>query len=105
MKMQPIVQHWDAPYPPGELEIRSRFNSEGLTPYAWSNAPNDVYPAHRHSYHKVIYVVSGSITWILPDLDSEIETFPGDRLDLPAEVVHAAQVGLRGVTCLEAHTK
>jgi hypothetical protein len=28
---------------------------------------------------------------------------PGDRLDLPASVVHAAEVGENGVVCLEAH--
>jgi hypothetical protein len=28
---------------------------------------------------------------------------PGDRLDLPAGVLHAALVGEQGVVCLEAH--
>jgi quercetin dioxygenase-like cupin family protein len=51
----------------------------------------------------VIYVFHGSITWILPESNQEIETFAGDRLDLPRGVVHAARVGAHGVTCLEAH--
>jgi hypothetical protein len=48
-------------------------------------------------------VVRGSITWDLPDLGIEIETGPGDRLDLPGGTVHAADVGADGVTCLEGH--
>jgi quercetin dioxygenase-like cupin family protein len=51
----------------------------------------------------VIYVLRGSITWILPELDKRIETGPGDRMDLPRGTVHAAEVGPQGVTCLEGH--
>jgi Uncharacterized conserved protein, contains double-stranded beta-helix domain len=101
--MQLSIQHWEKPEPPDEHSLREQFRSEGLSPYAWSNAPGDVYSAHSHSYDKVIYVVRGSITWLLPETDQEIETRAGDRLNLPRGVVHAARVGPRGVTCLEAH--
>lgn len=101
--MQPVVQRWDASQPPEEAEIYARFHSEGLVPYAWSNAPDEVYSAHAHDYAKVIYVLRGSITWILPEQDQEFETRQGDRLDLPAGVKHAARVGPEGVSCLEAH--
>jgi quercetin dioxygenase-like cupin family protein len=101
--MQPKVKRWEDPQAPEQKVILARFRAEGLTPYSWSNAPNEVYTAHKHDYHKVIYVASGSITWILPELGQEIETHPGDRLDLPAGSIHAARVGPQGVTCLEAH--
>ena len=97
------ITHWEKTTPPTEAELRGLFQNEGLLPYTWSNQPFDYYPAHDHSYHKVIYVVRGSITWILPDSGREIETHPGDRLDLPAGTAHAARVGSRGVVCLEAH--
>jgi uncharacterized protein YjlB len=97
------LTHWTEDHPPTEGELRQIYRLEGLTPYAWSNGPGDLYPDHSHAYHKVLYVVQGSITWILPDLNQEIETFPGDRLDLPAGTRHAARVGPRGVICLEAH--
>lgn len=96
------VQRWDRPAPPTEEELRALCRQEGLAPYSWSNAPGDLYSAHKHAFHKVIYVVRGSITWLLPDSGEEITTGPGDRLDLPAGVVHAARVGPQGVTCLEA---
>jgi len=77
--------------------------SEGLRPYLWSNDPGDVYDAHSHRYHKVIYVVRGSITFGLPDTGDEAALSTGDRLDLPAGVTHNALVGREGVACLEAH--
>jgi quercetin dioxygenase-like cupin family protein len=89
--------------PPGEKELRNRMVVEGLEPYAWSNSPGDRYSAHRHGYAKVIYVVSGSIEFGLPELDISVELHVGDRLDLPAEMLHNAVVGSDGVKCLEGH--
>jgi uncharacterized protein YjlB len=98
-----LVIRWGNVLPPSEQELREIYHQEGLSPYAWSNEPYDTYPAHSHAYHKVLYIVRGSITWILPQSGQEIETFPGDRLDLPRGTLHAARVGPMGVTCLEAH--
>jgi quercetin dioxygenase-like cupin family protein len=97
------IQRWEKPEPPDERTLREYFRREGLSPYAWSNAPGDTYAAHTHPYDKVIYVVRGSITWVLPQTNQEIETHAGDRLDLPRGTIHAALVGPQGVTCLEAH--
>lgn len=76
---------------------------EGLAPYAWSNGAGDTYAAHMHGYNKVIYVVRGSITFGLPEFGQELRMKAGDRLDLPAGVLHNAQVGSDGVLCLEGH--
>jgi quercetin dioxygenase-like cupin family protein len=101
--MELKITRWNQPVLPTEGELQEIYRQEGLSPYAWSNGPGDVYSAHQHSYHKVLYVVSGSITWSLPELGQVVETFPGDRIDLPRGTLHAARVGSRGVTCLEAH--
>ena len=101
--MEFSVQRWQKPKPPSERELRRIYEQEGLSPYAWSNDPFDTYAAHSHAYYKVLYVVRGSITWILPETGQEIETHPGDRIDLPPGTLHAARVGPQGVTCLEAH--
>jgi quercetin dioxygenase-like cupin family protein len=97
------LTRWIEAHPPTEAELRQIYHQEHLSPYTWSNGPGDVYAAHTHAYHKVLYILHGSITWLLPDLNQEIETFAGDRLDLPAGTRHAARVGSQGVTCLEAH--
>ena len=99
----PLVTPWSAPVNPTESTLRQLCADEGLQPYPWSNGPFDLYPAHMHSYDKVIYVVRGSITFGLPDLKQQVTLQSGDRLDLPAGTVHDATVGPQGVVCLEAH--
>jgi hypothetical protein len=51
----------------------------------------------------VIYVVHGAITFGLPADGRRLVLSAGDRLDLPAGIVHDAIVGPQGVLCLEAH--
>jgi quercetin dioxygenase-like cupin family protein len=97
------ITSWPNTKPPTESAIRQLFDAEGLRPYTWSNGPGDVYSAHNHAYHKVIYVVAGSITFGLPGEGRRVTLNMGDRLDLPAGVVHDAVVGPQGVVCLEAH--
>lgn len=94
---------WAGATAPAERELRAALSAEGLAPYAWGDPACAVYTAHRHSYHKVLYCVSGAIRFDLPDDGEWLELGPGDRLDLPARVLHAAVVGPNGVVCLEAH--
>lgn len=99
----PLVTPWVASVPPNQSTLWRLMSDEGLSPYSWSNGPHDVYSAHSHSYNKVIYVVQGSITFGLPELGQELTLKAGDRLDLPAGIVHDAVLGSQGVICLEAH--
>ena len=99
----PQVTSWKTETPPTHDELWRIMTDEGLSPYAWSNSPFDVYAAHTHGYDKVIYVVSGSITFGLPEHEQNLTLFPGDRLDLPKGTVHDALVGKDGVVCLEGH--
>jgi quercetin dioxygenase-like cupin family protein len=94
---------WSADIQPDKAVLLKIMADERLNPYTWSNGPGDVYSAHNHSYHKVIYVVSGSITFGLPEKGDSVYLQTGDRLDLPAGVVQDAVVGPQGVVCLEAH--
>jgi quercetin dioxygenase-like cupin family protein len=97
------VTKWPGPEAPTERAVRGSLSLENLRPYQWSNGPGDVYAPHCHTYEKVIYVLSGSITFGLVDLHAELHLGPGDRLDLPAGITHDARVGPHGVVCLEAH--
>lgn len=98
-----VVRPWAEATPPSEAEVRRLLEAEGLQPYPWANAPGDVYGIHTHPYHKVIYVVSGSITFDLPEHGQQVTLRPGDRLELPSGIAHSAVVGPQGVVCLEAH--
>ncbi len=102
--MEPVrVRRWQGEHPVNEARLRELLAAENLEAYTWSNGRGDTYGPHDHKYHKVIYVVEGSITFGLPDTGEEILLHAGDRLDLPAGIVHSAVVGPGGVTCLEAH--
>src|SRR5574341_263068 len=93
----PQVKPWGGSAPPTQSTVWRLMADEGLSPYSWSNGPHDVYAAHSHSYDKVIYVVQGSITFSLPELEQKLRLKAGDRLDLPANIVHNAVVGPQGV--------
>jgi len=97
------VKSWTGDAPPNENEVRRLLGEQGLSGYRWSNAPGEVYGAHSHPFHKIIYVLQGSITFILPDAGEQVTLGSGDRLDLPANLVHEAEVGQQGVICFEAH--
>ena len=97
------VVRWDQPVPPTSSELQMQLLKEGLFPYDWSNSPGDIYALHVHDYDKVIVVVRGSITWILPEANQTVEARAGDRIDLPRGTLHAAEVGPEGVACLEGH--
>jgi quercetin dioxygenase-like cupin family protein len=99
------VTRWSQNWLPTEAELRQKMLAHGLQPYGWSNAAGDTYPPHSHPYHKVIFVVEGSITFGLPEEGTAVVLTAGDRLDLPAGMLHDAQVGRQGVACLEAHQR
>ncbi|RIK34021.1 MAG: cupin [Chloroflexi bacterium] len=97
------IARWPQAQPPTENDIQQKIRAENLRGYTWSNGPYDEYSAHTHSFDKVLYVLAGSITWLLPQTNQEIETRAGDRIALPRGTVHAAKVGAQGVVCFEAH--
>ena len=97
------ITPWTDPTPPTESALSDILTREGLDFYAWSNGAYDIYAPHTHNYDKVIYVVRGSITFQLIELGQWHKLNAGDRLNLPAGIVHAAEVGEDGVVCLEAH--
>jgi len=99
------VTPWSDLVTPSESALRRVMEDEGLQPYVWSNGPGDVYAAHSHTYDKVIYVVEGSIVFGLPEDGRKLTLHKGDRLDLPAGIVHDAVVGEQGVVCLEGHSR
>ena len=64
---------------------------DGLDYYRWSDNPRATYSWHTHPHAEVRWVVSGSIKMGLRG-GKEIVLNPGDRLDLPANTEHWAEV-------------
>ena len=97
------VTRWTLSETPRAEKLNALLADEGLRAYRWSNRPGDQYPLHAHTYHKIVYVLAGAITFGLPGCGEHVRLEAGDRLDLPAGVRHDALVGTQGVICLEAH--
>jgi len=77
------------------------FRDEGCSPpRSWGNGPGDTYGWHSHDDHKVLFCLSGEITFHMREGD--VELGPGDRLDVEPGTEHAATVGPNGVECVEA---
>jgi len=85
---------------PSRQEIEATFEQEDLRPHSWGNAPAERYDWHAHTYHKVLYCVSGSIVFHTRDGDLELQA--GDRMEVEPGTEHAATVGPNGVGCMEA---
>lgn len=96
------VQKWAQAYAPTEEMLQQKLLAEGLAPTKWASSPHDVFSAHEHPFEKVIYVIDGSITFGFPIEGEPTTLYPGDRLDLPAGILHNAVAGHSGVACLEA---
>ncbi len=96
----PSVTPWPGTKPPTRDALDQKMRDEGLSPRWWSNGPGDRYAEHEHSYHKVLYCGTGSISFETPG--ERIELKPGDRLDRPPLTPHSAVVGDAGVECVEA---
>ena len=79
---------------------RRRSGPKGCRPTGGATGRATGTGPHSHSYHKVLYCVSGSIVFHTPDGDVELGA--GDRLELPPGTPHSATVGPSGCECMEA---
>ena len=101
--MELKITPWNNPAPPVEEELKTQLAKQDLRVYNWSSPSEAVFYSHTHGYHKILYVVSGTIKFDFPSRHKTINLHPGDRLDLPAGIRHSAMAGTEGVSCLEAH--
>ena len=97
------VQKWNRPQLPTEEVVEQLLLEEGLSPERWVGEPGQIFQASQRDYSTVIFVVSGFITFGFPIVGDPTILRSGDRLDLPAGILHNAVVGQDGVICLEAH--
>lgn len=101
--MELKITPWDETLPVTAELMEQDLVDQQLRVYHWSMLPNEVAPGHTHSYHKVLYVVDGSIRFDFPTRHKSANLKAGDKLELPAGVRHHATVGPDGVSCFEAH--
>jgi len=90
------LTRWNRETVPSLEALRSALTGEGLSVSEWTDPSQTVYPVHTHEYSEVRVVVRGHLRIGLPDSGEEIVLGPGDRLDLPANVPHWADVNGNG---------
>ncbi|MDQ1715986.1 MAG: hypothetical protein QOC60_1931 [Frankiaceae bacterium] len=83
-------------------DVLARMADEGLEPSFWTGSPGQVFAWHEHPSNKILYAVSGALTFTLRD-GSSYPLIAGDRIDLAAHTDHAATVGPEGVRCIEGY--
>lgn len=86
------LTRWNKETPPSREALRSALTGEGLTVSEWADPAGTVYPVHSHDYAEVRVVVRGRLRVGLPETGEEFVLGPGDRLDLPADTPHWADV-------------
>ena len=86
-------------------ELLAKLEAEAVDCYGWSNGPGDRYAPHSHPYRKVLYCVSGSITFRLEATGEDLTLTPGERIVIEPGVSHSALVGASGVRCLEGKAR
>lgn len=93
-----VVPHHH-PHAVDPLQVKSTLLQAGEEVETWSNPPFYRWRWHTHDVAKTIYCLNGAVTFYTPQGDVALR--PGDRLDLPRGLAHAASAGAAGVTCLE----
>ncbi len=101
-KPAPHIMLWEDPGRPHEALLRSRLSAAGYQVVKWSSEPATGYPPHVHIYPELLWLISGSLTVILPGEDRMIELTAGDRIEMPAGLVHGTMAGADGALYLLA---
>lgn len=101
---KPILRviFWDQPGRPLEEELRRRLTEDSYQAVKWTSEPATGYPPHIHIYPELVWVVSGSLTVILPLENRLLELAPGDRIEIPRGTTHGTMAGPDGATYLLA---
>ncbi len=86
------LTRWNKETVPSLEALRGTLTGEGLAVSEWTDPSGTVYPVHTHEFPEVRVVVRGRLRVGLPETGEEIVLGPGDRLDLPADVPHWADV-------------
>lgn len=89
---------WKGDGTPGEAALRRRLEEEGFVVHSWRDPADRIYGEHRHDCDESLWLVRGSMRFRVDG--REIALGPGDRLHLPARVVHGAVAGPEGASYL-----
>ncbi|MBP1691825.1 MAG: Cupin domain protein [Bacteroidetes bacterium] len=84
------VVRWNKPKKPALADLQKILEAEGLEYELYSDTPGTKYGRHKHPFDDFIVIVSGKMK-IITDAQEWLMK-PGDRLNLPSNTSHSAEV-------------
>lgn len=84
------VVRWPKSSKPTEAELRAMLKKEGLEAEIYADRPGTKYGRHKHDFNDFVVIVSGKM--LLATDAHEWTLKPGDRIDLPANTFHRAEM-------------
>ena len=78
--MELKVTPWDKEEPPTEADLAEQLGEQELRVYHWSSPPEGMFAGHTHGYHKVLFILEGSIEFEFPTRHQSIRLKAGDGL-------------------------
>ncbi|GAC1387511.1 MAG: hypothetical protein NVS1B7_0790 [Candidatus Saccharimonadales bacterium] len=91
---------WSRTYESAEEELVDFLADKNIIASRWSAAAETVYPSHVHTVKKQLWCAEGSIQFNVGGTQFSLQA--GDALEIPANFMHEATVGLSGVVCFES---
>lgn len=78
-----------------EKSLAKKLKDEGFSrTYVWQDGPGAAYPEHTHPTETAHIIVAGEMTLTM---NGKVRTYhAGERCDVPADAVHAAEMGPTG---------
>jgi quercetin dioxygenase-like cupin family protein len=84
------VIRWNKTKKPTLEDLQGMLSAEGLEHDLYSDSPGTKYGRHKHAFDDFIVIVSGKMRIVTDTQDWVMK--PGDRLNLPANTSHSAEV-------------
>jgi len=84
------IVRWNKPKKPTLADLQHMLDVQGLEYELYSDRPGTKYGRHKHPFDDFIVIVSGKMKLITDAQEWVMK--PGDRLDLPANTAHSAEI-------------
>ena len=84
------VVRWPGPKKPTLDELKRKLKGEGLESEIYTDRPGVKYGRHKHDFDDFVVIVEGKMK--IATEGHEWTLGPGDRLDIPANTLHRAEV-------------
>lgn len=80
------IYHWNRPEAPTISLLKKLLKEEGIDSFPWSDSPGAYYYPHQHTDPEIRWLVKGMMK--VKANSTILELHPGDRLEIPAGIVH-----------------